>query len=84
MSNGNSSFTYVQNVNSADIQEVNAGSITAANVVASSVLVIPQTAKNPNGNISGVPGQVLVKLDPTDNLDPTLYVCYGGKIWQAL
>lgn len=81
MSNGNSSFTYVQNVNTVDVQEINAGSLSAASVVAGSVAVLPTYVGDPNGVVTGVPGQVLV--DVTPSAGPDIYICTGGTAWAA-
>jgi hypothetical protein len=81
MSNGNSSFTYVQNVNTVDVQEINAGSISAASVVAGSVAVLPTYPGNPNAEVTGVPGQVLVDVT---QVPPVVYICIGGKVWDDI
>lgn len=83
MSNGNSSFTYVQNVNTVDVQEINAGSLSAASVVAGSVAVLPTYAGNPNTVVTGVPGQVLVDVTTTPST-PDVYICTGGTGWSAV
>jgi hypothetical protein len=83
MSNGNSSFTYVQNVNTVDVQEINAGSLSAASVVAGSVAVLPTYPSDPTGLVTGVSGQVLVDVTTTP-ATPVVYICTGGTVWAEL
>lgn len=81
MSNGNSSFTYVQNVNTVDVQEINAGSLSAASIVAGSVAVLPTYPGIPLGKVKGVPGQVLVNIKASP---PDVYICTGGTDWSVI
>lgn len=79
MSNGNKSFTYVQNVSSVDTQDLNIGQLTVSDAAVTSKLVIPLVVGNPQGlGISGVNGQLL--LDPTAG---DLYVYFNNQ-WNSV
>ena len=75
MSNGNKSFTYVQNVTSVDVQEVNVGQVTASTVDASNVLIVPLLNEAPvDGKHPGTQGQVVL-----DTTTQTMHVYLDGK-----
>jgi hypothetical protein len=79
MSNGNKSFTYVQNVTSVDVQEVNVGQVTASTVDASNVLIIPVLSAAPIAGVHpGTEGQVVL-----DASGPSIYVYVNGA-WTVV
>jgi len=81
--NPNASFTYVQNVSTVDVQDLNADRISAANVVAGSVVVLPTCIGNPKTlGLNGVVGQVVVDIDPL-LAQPDLYI-YTSTGWNPI
>jgi hypothetical protein len=77
MSNGNRSFTYVQNVSTVEVQDLNADRLSAASVIAGSVVVLPTVDSNGTPSVPGTLGQLIVDIHDPANPAPYFYTTNG-------